>query len=163
MSQQDDRVIIGEDPETKKEVRIRDVDRHSGTYIIGTAGTGKTTLLSHLIDQDIHHGHGLFFLDPHGDAIEALLANSSYAERLERDGILLDPTVESATFGVNLLACRNPANMNARLTAYNRAYRVFERLFGNEWGEYGAWGVWLQEMLQYTLYAFIENQEYLAR
>ena len=67
--QHDDPVTIGRDPATNEAVRIRDTDRQRGIYILGIAGTGKTSLLSNLIDHDILHGHGLFFLDPHGDAI----------------------------------------------------------------------------------------------
>ena len=152
-------VTIGMDPATQNPVRILDTDRQRGIYILGIGGAGKTSLLLNLIDYDIRCGHGLFFLDPHGDALARIRANPAYAERLERDEILLDPTVETGSFGINLLACRNPANLNARNTAYNRAYRVFERLFSKEEG-IGTWGVWLQEMLQYTLYAFIENQDY---
>ena len=151
---------LGRDSETGQPVRISDIDRQRGLYVLGTPGTGKTTLLLNLIDQDIAHGHGLFFLDPHGDAIRQIVESGRHAERLARDLILLDPTREAASFGINLLACSNPANLNARLAAYNRTYRVFERLFGNEWGDYGTWGVWLQEMLQYTIYTFIENQGY---
>jgi len=51
---------------------IKAADRLSHMYIIGKTGTGKSTLLSHLIRQDILAGRGCAVLDPHGDLVEEL-------------------------------------------------------------------------------------------
>ena len=56
-------VTLGRDVETKKEIRIGDMERRSGLYILGRTGTGKTTLIKKIIAQDIDNGHGVFFLD----------------------------------------------------------------------------------------------------
>ena len=63
-------VIIGKDAETRQDIRIGDLERRSGLYLLGRPGSGKTTLIKNIIAQDIANGHGVFFLDPHGDAIE---------------------------------------------------------------------------------------------
>ena len=42
-------------------------------YIIGKTGTGKTTLLGNMMLQLIAQGHGVGFIDPHGDESERLL------------------------------------------------------------------------------------------
>lgn len=42
-------------------------------YIIGQTGTGKTTLLMNMMISDILTGHGISFIDPHGDMAESLL------------------------------------------------------------------------------------------
>src|SRR3989339_440759 len=55
-------------------VRIKDADRRRHMYIIGQTGTGKSVLQESLIIQDIKAGKGLCVLDPHGDSIEAILA-----------------------------------------------------------------------------------------
>ena len=68
-----DYVILGRDVETGKKIPISDMERRSGLYILGRPGSGKTTLIKNIIAQDIDNGHGVFFLDPHGDAIEDLL------------------------------------------------------------------------------------------
>ena len=47
-------------------------DKRSHVYVIGKTGTGKTTLLTNMILQDIEAGRGLAFLDPHGDAVESI-------------------------------------------------------------------------------------------
>jgi len=44
-------------------------------YIIGKTGMGKTTLIENLIVQDIKNGHGLAFLDPHGDSVDKVMEN----------------------------------------------------------------------------------------
>ena len=48
-------------------------DRLLPTYVIGQTGTGKSTLLKHLIIQDIRAGRGVGFIDPHGDDVEDIL------------------------------------------------------------------------------------------
>ena len=52
---------------------LRVDDRRQHIYAIGQTGTGKTTLLTSLITQDIALGRGCALLDPHGDVAEALL------------------------------------------------------------------------------------------
>ena len=53
-------------------------ERRQGTYIIGTTGTGKSTLLKNIVYQDMRDSsggekHGLCVLDPHGDLIDEML------------------------------------------------------------------------------------------
>ncbi|MEK9179393.1 MAG: DUF87 domain-containing protein, partial [Patescibacteria group bacterium] len=54
-------------------VFIGENDRRRHVYIIGKTGVGKTQLLVSMLAQDIRKGNGLCFIDPHGDAAEALL------------------------------------------------------------------------------------------
>lgn len=42
-------------------------------YVIGKSGAGKTTLLKKLFLEDMRRGNGATFIDPHGDAVDALL------------------------------------------------------------------------------------------
>jgi hypothetical protein len=145
-------VVIGKDAQTGEEVRIGDIERRSGLYVLGKPGMGKSALLIRLLMGDSEHGHGLFFLDPHGDAIRDLLRRIE--EKRVETALLFDPEDESHSFGINLLACRNVASLRERTDTYTRAYRVFEKL----WEE--SFGPWLQLILEYTLYVFIENQDY---
>ena len=48
-------------------------ERRRHLYIVGQTGTGKSTLLLNLIEQDLAAGEGLALLDPHGDLAEAVL------------------------------------------------------------------------------------------
>jgi hypothetical protein len=66
-------VTIGNDLETNQAVSIGDIERRSGFYILGKPGFGKTALMVNMALQDIENGHGLFFLDPHGDAVNDIV------------------------------------------------------------------------------------------
>jgi len=52
---------------------IKRDDRRRHVYIIGKTGMGKTVLLENMAIQDIQNGHGVGFVDPHGEAAERLL------------------------------------------------------------------------------------------
>jgi len=47
--------------------------RRRATHILGRAGTGKSTLVEHMILSDIEKGHGVAVIDPHNDLMERLL------------------------------------------------------------------------------------------
>lgn len=57
----------------KKKFGIRTDDRRRHVYVIGKTGMGKTNMIQNMAIQDIQNGHGLAFVDPHGEAAEALL------------------------------------------------------------------------------------------
>jgi len=52
---------------------IKRIDRRRHFYIVGKSGVGKSKFLELLMRQDITYNHGLCFIDPHGDVIEAIL------------------------------------------------------------------------------------------
>lgn len=49
-------------------------DRQRHMYVIGKTGMGKSTMLLNMAIQDIQNGEGMAFIDPHGSAVEDLLA-----------------------------------------------------------------------------------------
>ncbi|MFC1756520.1 type IV secretory system conjugative DNA transfer family protein [Patescibacteria group bacterium] len=57
--------------ETKFGIKTDDRRRH--VYAIGKTGMGKTNLLEHLVFQDIKNGHGVCYVDPHGDTAKKIL------------------------------------------------------------------------------------------
>ncbi|MBU3896254.1 ATP-binding protein, partial [Patescibacteria group bacterium] len=57
----------------EKRFGIRADDRRRHFYVIGKTGMGKTVLLENMARQDIQKGHGIAFVDPHGEAAEGLL------------------------------------------------------------------------------------------
>jgi len=59
--------------ETDTTIGVTLEERRRHTYIIGATGTGKTTLLTHMIYQDMIKDNGLAVIDPHGDLAEKLL------------------------------------------------------------------------------------------
>mgnify|MGYP001577277642 FL=1 len=48
-------------------------DRRRHFYAIGKTGMGKTEMLKNMAVQDMQNGHGMGFVDPHGEAVEELL------------------------------------------------------------------------------------------
>ena len=57
----------------RKKFGIKLDDRRRHVYIVGKTGMGKTELLKNMAIQDIQQGHGVGFVDPHGEAAEDLL------------------------------------------------------------------------------------------
>jgi len=86
---------------TTKEVYLSEDDRRRHVYIIGKTGTGKTELLKYMVMQDIRDGHGVAFIDPHGDAAEEILAQIP-PERAE-DVIYFNPADTERPIGMNML------------------------------------------------------------
>jgi hypothetical protein len=146
-------VILGTDTDTGDTVRIGDTERRSGLYLLGRPGMGKSALAVNIALQDIVNGHGVFFLDPHGEAIADLLRRGETG-LLESRAYLLDVEDEDYSFGINLLECDNIASRKARNDTYTKAYNVFFKIWEEEFGP------WLQLILQNVLWAFIENQGY---
>ncbi|MBU1111100.1 type IV secretion system DNA-binding domain-containing protein [Patescibacteria group bacterium] len=76
-------------------------DRRRHMYIIGQTGTGKTQYLKFLAQQDIMNGHGLAFIDPHGEDVEDLL-NMVPKERAE-DVVYFNPADTDRPMGLNVM------------------------------------------------------------
>jgi len=88
----------------ERQIFIGEDDRRRHMYIIGKTGTGKSEMLKHLAMQDIRAGKGVAFIDPHGDAAEAVLEMipPSRAE----DVIYFDPSDIARPMGMNLLEAK---------------------------------------------------------
>jgi hypothetical protein len=52
---------------------IKTDDRRRHMYLVGKTGMGKTTVMENMAIQDIRNGHGVAFLDPHGDSVQKIL------------------------------------------------------------------------------------------
>jgi hypothetical protein len=148
--------VLGTDADKGYEVTVSDLAKRNATYILGKPGMGKTTLMVNMAHQDMLHGHGVFYIDPHGDAIADLLARLPLSRK--DDVILLNPENDTHSFCINLLACENLASLKERTRTYNRVYSVFHKLFADK--ETGRLGPWLQKIISNTIYTFIENQPY---
>jgi hypothetical protein len=149
-------VILGRDYQTDHIIRLDDIERRSGLYILGRMGRGKTSLITKLIEQDMEHGHGVFFLDPHGDAVEELLTRIP-SHRTD-DVIVLDPSDERYSFGVNPLACPDPNNMTQRSGTYAQAIAIFKKLFANI--QTDELDILLNQYLRNSFFPLIANQGY---
>jgi hypothetical protein len=115
-------------------------DRLQHVYCVGKTGTGKTTLLRNLILQDIHAGHGIGLIDPHGDLANDLLDHIP-SWRTD-DVVYFNPADLNHPIGFNLL----------QNVPQERRHRIASGLVGamkSIWRD--SWG----PRLEYILYAAI--------
>lgn len=78
-------------PGTNTPLGISSTDALRHTHILGPTGTGKSTLLLHLIAADIHAGRSVVVIDPKRDLGTDVL--SLIPEQRHRDVVVLDPTL----------------------------------------------------------------------
>lgn len=91
----------------KQPVFLTDTMRLQHTHIIGATGVGKSTLIAHMMSEDIRTGNGCALFDPHGDIAEDVLAQIPQ-ERI-KDVILIDPSDIEYPIGFNLLHAESEA------------------------------------------------------
>ena len=107
---------------------IKRIDRRRHLYIVGKSGVGKSKLLELFMRQDVTYNHGLCFIDPHGDVIEAML-DYIPKERVE-DVCMIDPG------DVNFPASFNPlANVDPlfKFQLTQGLIEVLQKQFGANW------------------------------
>lgn len=76
-------------------------DRARHAYLIGATGTGKSTLIKHMVRQDIAAREGVIVIDPHGDLVEDL-CESLPADRQD-DLVLADAASEEGGLALRVL------------------------------------------------------------
>ena len=113
--------------EEKEVAFITREDRRRHFYVIGQTGTGKSSLLQEMIRQDIQNGEGVAVVDPHGELIEATLANIP-KERVE-DVVLFEPFDMERPMGLNMLECETPEQKDF---AVQEMITIFQKLFPPE-------------------------------
>jgi hypothetical protein len=110
-------------------VFVSERDRRQHMYVVGQTGTGKTTLLKHMILDDIVSGRGLAVIDPHGDLFEELLA--SIPPGRWDDVVVLDPVDMDFPVGLNLLQCDVAED---RHLVVREMHAIMSRLLHDQYG-----------------------------
>ena len=113
----------------RKRFGIRKRDRRYHTYIVGKTGTGKSTLLSNMIKQDIENNEGLAVLDPHGDLVEKALG--AIPESRLKDLIYFNPQHKEQTLYFNPLEVFNPSE---RHLVVSSLVSEFKKIWADSWG-----------------------------
>jgi hypothetical protein len=85
--------------ETK--IGLTEDERRRHVYILGATGTGKSTMLLSMIEQDIKNNKGLSVIDPHGDLIDQIISVIP-KERIS-DVVYFNPDDIGYPMGINLL------------------------------------------------------------
>jgi hypothetical protein len=130
-----------------RQVRLTAEQRTRHLHCVGASGTGKSTFLLNLIQQDIAAGEGIAVFDPHGDLIDRILGEIP-PDRI-RDVILVDPSDESASIGFNILSAHS--DLEKTLLASDLV-AVFRRLSTS-------WGDQMEGVLRNAILAFLESSQ----
>ena len=115
------------------------------THIIGSSGTGKSSLLFNLIQQDIVNGDGVAVLDPHGDLIKQILGVIP-DDRID-DVVLVDPSDIDYPIGFNIFQAHS--DEEKELLASD-LIAIFRRLSTS-------WGDQMDTVLQNAILAMLES------
>ncbi|MFH7042211.1 type IV secretory system conjugative DNA transfer family protein [Paucibacter sp. JuS9] len=109
------------------DVRMPQVDRSRHTHLLGATGTGKSTLLYNMAVQDMHAGHGLAVIDPHGDLYEQLLL--AVPPERKADLLLIDPEEDRFCPGLNPLDFDGKPDIEGVSRVANDMLDIFEILY----------------------------------
>lgn len=121
---------------------IKTFDRLHHIAIFGQTGTGKSTLLTQLIQQDIDCGQGLCLIDPHGDL--AQLIRPAVGE----NGIYWDVADPQSPYGYNPLTFTLPQYRPLVASGMIEALK-------KQWSD--AWGNRMEHLLRYALLALLDR------
>jgi len=120
--------IIGESifRNERKPVHITEEDRRRHVYIVGQTGTGKSTLMTNMVVDDVNNNKGVAIIDPHGDLIERILELTP--KRRMEDVIVFDPADRLRPLGINMLeyALDRPEE---KTFIVNEMQSIFNKLF----------------------------------
>lgn len=108
---------------------IKTDDRRRHMYAIGKTGMGKTNMLENLAVQDILNGHGMCFIDPHGDTAEKLI--SMIPPERVNDVIYFNPADQSFPISFNVMEEVSP---EFRPLVASGLIGVFRKLWADSWG-----------------------------
>lgn len=107
---------------------IKREDRRLHMYIIGRTGMGKTSLLLNMALNDIYSNEGVCFIDPHGDAVEALL--DYIPDSRVEDVIYFNPADTEYPVALNVLEKVPPER---RHLLVSMLISIFRKLYPEHW------------------------------
>ncbi|MBS2545397.1 type IV secretion system DNA-binding domain-containing protein [Catenulispora sp. NL8] len=119
--------VLGDaDAGPARRVALQVADGRQHTHIMGSTGSGKSTLMARMILDDVLAKRGVVVVDPKGDLIADLLDRlpESAAERT----VLIDPTADGLKPSLNILASGEPNLVVDNLVG------IFSRIFASSWG-----------------------------
>jgi hypothetical protein len=104
-------------------------ERRRHLYIVGQTGTGKSTLLLNLIEQDLANGEGIALLDPHGDLADAVLTRVPRAR--SNDLVYLNPADLAFPIGFNPLS---QVRDDLKAIVADGIVSAFRHVWADSWG-----------------------------
>ncbi|MHB8581255.1 MAG: type IV secretory system conjugative DNA transfer family protein [Ignavibacteriaceae bacterium] len=124
--------MLGENIHNGRKIKVllNHEQRLRHMHVIGATGTGKSTLLLNLINQDMQKGIGFTVLDPHGDLIESILER--VPESRFDDIVLFDPGDEQYPIGFNILEAKSEIEKNVLSSDLVEIFRRFSTSWGDQ-------------------------------
>jgi hypothetical protein len=117
-------------PDMRVPLFLTDNDRMAHLHLLGPTGTGKSTLLTHLITQDIRAGHGVVVIDPKGDLVADVLAR--IPEHRVNDVIVMDAVASDPAVGFNIL--RSAHDEQGRELVVDNVIHIWHEIYKDFWG-----------------------------
>jgi hypothetical protein len=148
-------VILGESvyQGISEVVRIKRNDRRRHIYVIGQTGTGKTTLLKNITEQDMQNGDGLCFVDPHGDVSQEILGLVP-KDRVD-DVIYFNPGDPRYPLGLNILEY-DPQFPEQKTFIINTLIEIIDKLYNLQ----VTGGPMFEQYLRNALLLIMDNPEW---
>lgn len=107
---------------------IKTDDRRRHVYVVGKTGMGKTTLLENMVLHDIYAGHGVAYIDPHGDTADNLL--DFIPPHRVKDVVYFNPSDLDYPIGFNILEVRDEAQKHLVASGL---MGVFKKIWEGVW------------------------------
>ncbi|MEU8004193.1 type IV secretion system DNA-binding domain-containing protein [Catellatospora sp. NPDC049111] len=94
-------------------------------HLIGKTGSGKSTLITHMVLDDVRNGRGAVVIDPKGDLVNDILSRlpDDVADRV----VLIDPAQDAHP-------CFNPLDGDDQQLAVDNIVGIFGKIFHRFWG-----------------------------
>lgn len=125
---------------------IKENDRRQHFYVVGKTGMGKSELLKNMAIQDISKGHGLGFIDPHGEVVDSLL-DFIPSHRIN-DVIYFNPADTEYPVAFNVME-RVPADL--RHLVAGGLMGAFKKMWPD------VWSARMEYILNYAILALLEH------
>ena len=143
---------VADEQVTRRSVGLSPTRRTMHIALLGKTGTGKSSLLRHLCQQDIEAGRGFVFFDLHGDATPFLLRAIAAREwqqqtHLSDRLIVISPADREMSVGLNPLEDAEPDFVRIA---------EFAEVLKQRWG-LDHFGARTDELLRNALYVLAAN------
>ncbi len=139
-------------------IGLRLEERYRHIYILGATGTGKSTMLLHMITQDIQKGKGVLVVDPHGDL--ARMIASSIPQHRMKDVIYWYPRDIQYPFRLNLLELPEGLDENElaiqKEIIVEHIISIFRKVFSKDLSSSDTNAIRIERVFRNALYTALE-------